>query len=73
MTSAKLYNNCFCKLIINIISCVLNSYDAASFEVTHYRDNFPGVTAERKKEGIKLPIIGFDLAYDIFNTVLRLS
>ena len=56
--------------MVDVVSAVLDGYDAAVLQVGNHGDGFAAVTAKGKQEGIQLLVIGFDLLNDIFRSLL---
>ena len=50
----KLYRDCFCKLIIYIVSRVLDRNNKAAFSATNYGDALTAVAAEGKEKGVEI-------------------
>ena len=70
---ASLYKYSFSKLIVNIVSCVLDGDDTSALEMTHYGDLFTAVATKGEQEIVELLVVGFDASYDVFYSVLSFS
>ncbi len=61
-----LNDDCFRKLVINVVSAVFYCNIAAFFKVGNNRNRLAAVTAEREEECIEFFIVGFNSLDDIF-------
>jgi len=68
----RLDHNWFRKLIVDIVSSVLDGNDTASLEMTDDGDLLTAVAAERKQKGIEFFVVGFYVNYNVFLVWLRL-
>ena len=55
-----------CEILVDVVSSVLDGYDAAASEMGDDRDRLVAEATQREEERIKLFIIGFNTADDIF-------
>ena len=57
-----------CKIVVYVVSAVLDGNDAAAFPTLYDRNGLTAEATEREEEGVKLRIIGFDsLDYVFFS------
>ena len=66
LISDFLDQNCFCQMIVNTVSAVLDGNGAGLFSLSDNGDRFTAVTAEREEECIELLVVGIDLFNYIF-------
>ena len=62
----SLYYDRFCKLIVYMISRVLDNYDTAAAEVAYHGDILSAVTAEREEKCAQLLVIDIQLFYLVY-------
>ena len=65
--------NRFSKLIIDVVSAVLDGNGDAALTPRDYRDRFTGIAAERKQKRVQLLVISDDALNDIFLPNLRIG
>ena len=64
----SLYSNAdrLCKLIVDIVSGILDGHGDTALAPCDHRDRLAGIAAEREQECVQLLIVGDDALDDIF-------
>ena len=66
----SLHRNGACKIVVDVISAVLDSHDAAAFATLNYGNGAAAEATESEEKGVKLLVVRFDGLYYVFFSFL---
>lgn len=69
----RLYNDSFCKLVIDTVSSVLDRNGHSASASGYYGNWLTAITTERKEKGVKLIVVNKNFSDNMFSSDISIS